>query len=261
MSRKSSQKRIRSLGRYRPTGIPGLMLHPTALLLNLVVYTAEDNAKTDGLIPLETVNRVTALIRHAYDFPDVDRSQGKGMVISFIGQFFHPDDYLEHRIADAHAQGVLSALQGDLQPQMLKAPDLRTSNVPDPMALAQGREKALPLYYKQRFLSFCFAGESAELDKLQGDAPAELLIQVLGTIRQGLDISEETFFIVHPAFVPARRVRKVSVQNALQWAEQMKQLMEEFAEQGTEAELAVIGPPGPSYTVRAKSKRPRRKKQ
>ncbi len=76
---KSSQKRIRSPGCHRPTGIPGLMLHPPVLLLNLVVRSAEDNVQTDGVIPLETVNRVTALIRHAYDFSDLDRSRSKGM--------------------------------------------------------------------------------------------------------------------------------------------------------------------------------------
>ncbi len=259
MSRRR-KKRAGTRGHYQPTGIPGLVLHPTVLLLNLIVRSAQDNAKTDGLIPLETVDQVTALIRHVYDFPDLDLPRGKGVVISFIGQFFHPDDYGEHRIADAHVQGLLNALREDLQPQILRKPDLRTSNVPDPADLAQGRERALTMYYKQRFLSICFAGESTQLDKLQGDIPDPLLGQIVGTIWHALGISDETYVIAHPAFVPARHVRKVSVQNALQWTEQMTQFMEELAEQGTDAELTVIGPPGPSYTVRPKKRRPRRRK-
>jgi len=98
MSRRS-KKRARPGSRYRPTGIPSLVLQPTVLLLNLAVITFEDDARTDDLIPPETVNKVTALIRQAYDFPDLDREQGKGVGISFIGQFFNPDDYLEHRSA------------------------------------------------------------------------------------------------------------------------------------------------------------------
>lgn len=90
---------------------------------------------------------------------------------------------------------------------------------------------------------------------MRGDAPAELLDQILGTIWRELDISDEAFVIIHPAFVPARRVRKISVQNALQWTEQMTQLMDDLVEQGTKAELSIIGPPGPSYTVRHRKRR------
>ncbi len=241
--------------RYRPTPIPGLGLHPTVLLLNFVVRSAEDNTKTDGLIPHETVDWITGLIRHTYDLPDLDRDRGQGVVLSIIGQFFHPDDYLEHRLAKTHTQGLLNALQGDLQPLAFKPPKLRTSNVPDPADLARGDEKALPLYYKQRFLSICFVGESTELDKLRGDIPAELLDQILSAVWQALDISQESFVMAHPAFVPARQVRKVSEQNAIQWAEQMKQLMKEVAERGAEAQLSIIGPPGPSYTVRPQKRR------
>jgi hypothetical protein len=75
--------------------VPGLLIYPTVLLLNVVVTTPEDDAKTDGLIPLETVDKATALIRHACDLPDLDRERGQGVVISLMGQFFHPDDYFE----------------------------------------------------------------------------------------------------------------------------------------------------------------------
>jgi hypothetical protein len=132
----------RSMGYYRPTPIPGLVLYPTVLLLNLIVRTAEDNDKTDGIIPAETVDVVTALIRNTYDFPDLDLAQGKGVAISFIGQFFHPDDYEEHRIAEMHRRG---------------------------------------------FLSICFAGERAQLDKLRGDVPTKLWKQMPGVVWQGVD--------------------------------------------------------------------------
>ena len=122
----------RSRNRYRPTPTPGLVLHPTVLLLNLVTRTTDDNTKTDGRIPPEPVDVVTAIIRDMYDFPDLNLAQGKGVVISFVDQFFHPDDYEEHHIAEIHGQGVIDALQGDLLPQPLRVSGLRTSNVADP---------------------------------------------------------------------------------------------------------------------------------
>lgn len=137
------KKPIRSQARYQPTSIPGLFLHPTVLLLNLTVITFEDDARTDGLIPLETVNKVTALIRQTYDFPDLDRDQGKGVGISFIGQFFNPDDYLEHRIAQNHSEAILYALEGDLQPRIVERPELRTSKMTELTRLAPEGKKAL----------------------------------------------------------------------------------------------------------------------
>ena len=240
---------------YHATPIPGLVLHPTILLLNLIVHTADDNAKTDGKIPLETVDIVTSVIRHTYDFPDLDLPQGKGVVISFIGQFFHPDDYAEHHIAYMHRQGLLNALQGNLEPQILRTPDLRTSNVRDPGKLAGRRKRALAFWYKQRFLSICFAGEETQLDKLGGDIPAETLNQILGVIWQGVGLSQEVHVIPHPAFVPAARFRKVSQQNAVAWAEQMKQFVDGAAERGIKTEIPVVGPPGPTYTLRPRKRK------
>jgi hypothetical protein len=80
---------------------------------------------------------------------------------------------------------------------------------------------------------------------------------VVGTLCQDLSISDQTFVMPHPAFVPVSRLRRVSQQNAMQWAEQMGQLIE----QGKINGLAVLGPPGPSYTVRSrKPPRARRKR-
>ena len=240
------KKRPRSPGRYHPTPIPGLLLCPTVLLLNVVVTTYEDDAKTDGSIPMETVNKVSALIRHAYDLSDLDLEHGKGVAISFINQFFHPDDYLDHHIARDHAQGLLDALQDDLQPRTLEAPKPRPSKMPDAQALASEGEKAMTLYYKQRFLSICFAGSQAELDKLQGDASDELLDGILSILWQDLDLSDKLFVLYYPAFVPAPSLRKVSQQNATQWTREMSRWMKEWIF----SSLTVVGPPGPSYTVR-----------
>ena len=240
------KKRPRSPGRYHPTPIPDLVLCPTVLLLNIVVTTHEDDAKTDGPIPIETVNKVSALVRHAYDLSDLDLEHGKGVAISFINQFFHPDDYLDHHIARDHAQGLLDALQGDLQPRTLEAPEARPSKMPDAQALALEGEKAMTLYYKQRFLSICFAGSQAELDKLQGDAPDELLDRILSILWQDLDLSDKLFVLYYPVFVPAPSLRKVSQQNALQWTREVSRWMKE----GKFGSYTVVGPPGPSYTVR-----------
>jgi hypothetical protein len=105
MKRHARSARLRDY--YRPTLIPGLLLHPAVLLLNLIVRTAEDNGKTDGRIPAETVDVVTALIRNTYDFPDLDLAQGKGVAINFVGQFLHPDDYeqMEQLMDDIAGRG------------------------------------------------------------------------------------------------------------------------------------------------------------
>ena len=256
---KPIRKRPRSSSRpdvrYLATPIPGLFLYPTVLLLNLIVSNADDNAKTDGIIPLETVDVVTALIRNRYDFPDLDLAQGKGVLISLIGQFFHPDDYEEHAVGEVHIQSLFDVLQGDLAPRPLDLPELRTSTVADPGTLAQGREKTLAFWYKQRFLSACFVGERAQLDKLRGDIPIELLNQILGAIWEGVGISKDAYVTPQPSFVPVSRLRKVSQQNAVEWADQMRKLMDDIAARGKEAALTVVGPPGPTYTVRPRKRK------
>lgn len=232
-------KRTRPPGRYRPTPIPGLVIYPTTLLLNVVVTTPEDDAKTDGLIPLETVEKATALIRHAYDFPDLDRNRGQGVVISFLNQFFQPDDYFGQRVAQVHAQGLLDALRGDLQPRVIETFKPRSSQMADVMAQALTDEKTLPLYYKQRYLSICFTGSKAELDKLQGNAPDELLDRILNIFWQDLGFSGQLFILYHPAFVPVAHLQKVSQENATRWAKEMANWMKD----GTLGSFAVQGPP------------------
>ena len=228
---------------YRPTPIPGLMIYPTILLLNMVIRTADDNVRTDGKIPPETIDVVTAIIRNTYEFPDLDLDRGRGVLISCIGQFFHPDDYDELDIAEMHSQGVLDAMEGELLPQPFRVSSLRTTNVTDPVDMAQGHERTLALWYTQRYLSTCFVGEKAHLDKLRGDLLPELVNQILRVIWEGVDLSDEVHIIPHPSFVPAARFRKIAQQNARAWADQMKQLARKATEHGAETMIGIVGSP------------------
>jgi hypothetical protein len=214
---------IRPTRHYQPTPIPGLLIYPSVWLLNLIVMSDEANIITDGRIPVETVDTMTNWIRHAYNLPDLDVTRGHGVALSFIGQFFHPDDYRERRIAKRHAQGLVQSLRGDLRPLPLKVSDLRASQMPP----SQRGLRTLRAFYKQRFLSLCFVGEQEQLDKLQDQISAELLSQVLDVLWQGVGLDDTTFVAPHPAFVPAARLRQVSQQNAATWAKNMNRLMQE----------------------------------
>jgi hypothetical protein len=249
-----SKKPPRPQRRYRPAGVPGLVLHPALMLLNLVVHTLEDNAKTDGLIPHETVDIITALIRHAYDLADLDRERGKGVAISLIGQFFHPDDYQEHHIAETHSRALRQILAGNLEPMTFDTPDLRTFDADDPSILALADEKTMSLYYKQRFLSICFAGEAAELDKLRGDMPTESWERILGVLGQALEVDDKTMIEPHPALVPANRARRVSQQNAVRWARQMGDLTKHLARQGQKTAITITDPLGMTHVFRPRER-------
>jgi hypothetical protein len=217
-------------------------------LLNLVVVTEEDNAKTDGPIPPEAVTTIQALIRQRYDFPDLALDEGQGLALSLIGQFFHVDDYRELHIAQLQRDQVMATLRGEAQPLLdLGERKLRRSNVPDPQSMAEGKEGALALWYKQRLLAFYFVGERAQVERLAQEPPGEELLQhILGVMAQALDLSERLAVFIHPAFVPAVEMARVSRQNAMEWAEALKQRLEA----GEVGEISVIGPPGPSYTVK-----------
>jgi len=217
------------------------------LLLNLVVITAEDNAKTDGPIPSDALETVQALIRQRYDFPDLDLDEGQGVGLSLIGQFFHVDDYRELRMDQLHRGQILATLQGKQgEPVLdLEDGDLRQSLVSDPQSITEG-EKRLGLWYKQRLLAFYFVGERAQIKRLAQEPPGnELLQSILAVLEQALDLSEKLGLFIHPAFVPAAKMPKVSRQNALEWAKTLKEKMDS----GELGDTSVIGPPGPPYTV------------
>ena len=194
MTKKRSRPRRRGTkaarSRYDPTPWPGLVGAPFVLLLNLVVITAEDNAKTDGPIPTDAIQTVQALIRQRYDFPDLALDEGQGVGLSMIGQFFHVDDYRELRMDQLHRSQILATLQGEKEEPVLDLEDgdLRQSNLSDPQSLAEGHERALGLWYKQRLLAFYFVGERAQIGRLTQEPPGDELLQnILAVLEQALD--------------------------------------------------------------------------
>lgn len=234
--------------RYDPTPCPGLVGAPFVLLCNLLVMTAEDNAKTDGPIPPDAVQTVQTLVRRRYGFPDLDLEEGRGVGLSMIGQFFHVDDYQELRMARHHRDQVLAALQGRKEEAFLDLDDnlLRQSEMPDPQSIAEGK-KALMLWYKQRLLAFYFVGERAQIKRLRREPPGDELLQnILAVLGQALDLGEKLGIFVHPAFVPAAKMPGVSRQNAMEWAKKLREMLAA----GDVDEISVTGPPGPSYTIR-----------
>jgi hypothetical protein len=232
------------------------VLYPTVLLWNILVLGQEDNARTDGEIPPAAVEEAMAIIRHAYSLPDFDRPSAQGVAISLIGQFFHPDDYREQRVAQVHARTLLHALQGDDEMPPLVFDHLRTDDQPSPARLTQAGSGARSLYYKQRFLSFCFAGRRAELEGLRQDIPGQSLAALLNTIAHAADIGDEARALSHPSFVPVADLQRVSEQNAVQWARLLARLVKE----GKVSQLLVSGPPGPSYVVRPRTPPPKEEK-
>ena len=251
MTKQRSRHRHRRPGaaqsRYDPTPWPGLVGAPFVLLFNLVVTSAEDNAKTDGQIPLEPVETVQALIRQRYDFPDLVLDEGRGVALSLIGQFFHVDDYRELRVGRLQREHVLAILQGaDIPLFDLEDHQLRRSNVADPQSMAE-EEGSRAFWYKQRLLAFYFVGERAQVERLVKEPPGEgLLRNIMGVVAQALGLSKQLGVLVHPAFVPAAKMPEVSIQDALEWADVMKDALKT----GQVEAISVVGPPGPSYTVR-----------
>ena len=252
MPRKRSRPRRRraraARSRYDPTPWPDLVGAPFVLLCNLLVMTAEDNAKTDGPIPSDAIQTVQALIRQRYDFPDLALDEGRGVGLSLIGQFFHVDDYRELRVEQLHRDQVLAALQGEEPMLDLEDHQLRQSKVSDPQSIAD-EEGGLALWYKQRLLAFYFVGERAQIERLTQEPPGDELLQnILVVLAQALDLSEKLGIFIHTAFVPAAKMPEVSRQNALEWAKMMKERLAT----GEVDSFSVVGPPGPSYTVKRK---------
>jgi len=231
---------------------PGLVGAPFALLLNLLVCTQEDNVKTDGPIPPDAIGAIQALIRQRYNFPDLMLDQEKGVAISLIGQFFHVDDYRELSIAHQHRDRLLAGLKdlakgAEPRPFDMEGGPLRQSKVVDPQSLVAGQEQRFAFWYKQRLLAFYFVGERAQIERLTREPPGEsLLDHIVAVLVQALGLSEQMAVFIHPELVPAARMPEVSLQNAMEWAQAMKERLDA----GKIGALAVVGPPGPSYIVR-----------
>ena len=254
MTKRRSRPRRRraraARSRYDPTPWPDLVGAPFVLLCNLVVMTAEDNAKTDGPIPPDAIETVQALIRQRYDFPDLALDEGQGVGLSMIGQFFHVDDYRELRMDRLHRSQILATLQGEKEEPVFDLGDrqLRQSKVSDPQSIAE-RERGLGLWYKQRLLAFYFVGERAQIGRLTQEPPGDELLQnIPAVLAQALDLGEKLGFFIHPAFVPAANMPKVSRQNALEWARVLKEKLDT----GELGAISVAGRPGPSHTIERK---------
>jgi len=233
----------------------GIVGAPFVLLCNLLVTTAEDNAKADGFISLDAVETIQALVRHRYDFPDLALDEGRGVALSLIGQFFHVDDYGELRIDRRQRDHVLALLQNkgddggkalfDLQDRQLCQ-----STISDPQTMVE-QEGGFAAWYKQRLFAFYFVGERAQIERLTQEPPGdELLQRTLGVLGESLDLSEQLAAFIHPAFIPAAKMPEVSRQNAMEWAEMVKKRLED----GKLGAISVVGPPGPLYIVRREGK-------
>ena len=257
MTEKKPQQGASPSSSYWRTPLPGIVLYPTVLLLNILVRSLDDNARTDGEIPPGTVDEVIAIIRHAYNLADFDRANARGVAISLIGQFFHPDDYREHNVAKVHGRAILSALQGDIEVPPLEFGNLRTAHQAPPAVLTQAGSGARSLCYKQRFLSICFAGRRPELEGLRQDLPDASLAALMNRIALGLEIGDEARAVPHPSFVPVANLQRVSEQDAVEWAKLLARLVKE----GKATQLLVFGPPGPSYVVRPKTPAPGKEKR
>jgi hypothetical protein len=248
----SSARPIAARRRYDATPWPGLVGAPFVLLLNLLVITAEDNARTDGPLPMDAVHMVQALVRQRYDFPDLALEKGRGVAISMIGHFIHVDDYRELRIARMQRDHVLEMLRGEKEPLLdLGDRELRRSTLSDPQSLAgREEERALAFWYKQRLLAFYFVGERAQIERLTREPPGEELLQrIMAVLARALDLSEQVHAALHPAFVRAADMPRVSLRNAMEWAEVVK----DGLETGKIGAISVVGPPGPTYTVRRRT--------
>ena len=119
------------------------------------------------------------------------------------------------------------------------------SKVSDPQTMAEDKRRPT-VWYKQRLFAFYFVGERAQIERLVREAPGELLPNILGVLVKALDLSQQLRVHIHPAFIPAIRMPAVSRQNALEWAQVVKNKLTT----GRVETISVVGPPGPSYTIR-----------
>ncbi len=151
-------------GWYQPTPFGKLRAIAAFGLLNVVVRTAEADARTNGAFDLELGLRLSAVVRQLYDFPDFDRAAADGVALSVLPFLLSPDDYVRERVATRHVYMMVDGLaQGALE-LPFDSTRLRDAGTPD--IFTRGAPETLPMYYKQRFLSCCFVGPKPVLDRL-----------------------------------------------------------------------------------------------
>lgn len=216
MSRQPKRRRRVPYGRYQPTPFGDLKITSAFWLLNVVVLSVEAHEQTNGPFDLEISQQMAAWTRELYDFPDLDLEAGTGVVISVMPFLINPDDYVHEQVGRRHAQAILDALQrrGLLAPYDLEG--LRSEGTPDYLAEA-GKEGKLAVYYKQRFISFAFAGPPHELDRLWGEPPEPWVPTLMNVLWEEMEFVEGVFIEPHPRLEFMKRAARVSRENAQLW--------------------------------------------
>ncbi len=82
-------------GWYHPSPFGKLRAISAFGLLNVVVRTAEADARTNGAFDLELGLRLSAVVRQLYDLPDFDRAAADGVALSVLPFLLSPDDYIK----------------------------------------------------------------------------------------------------------------------------------------------------------------------
>lgn len=216
MSHPPRRSRRAPYGRYQPTPFGDLKVTSAFWLLNVVVTNVEAHEQTNGAFDFETSELMAAWTRRLYDFPDLDRDAGTGVALSVMPFLINPDDYLHERVGQRHAQAIVDALQ-DRETRMPFDPaELRYEGTPD--YLAEARAEGKPTwYYKQRFISFVFAGPPHELDRLWEAPPEPWVPTLMDVLWEGAEFVEGVFIEPGPRLEFMKQAGRVSRENVEMW--------------------------------------------
>lgn len=224
MSRKRKGTKRVPKGRYQSTPFGELKVTSAFCLLNVVVFSVEADSQTNGPFSPEVAMQMSALTRQVYDFPDADLAAGTGVVLSVLPFLINPDDYISERVAVRHARAVVAGLEQQRPRVAFDMSGLRATGTPD--LLRKTEEGVLPMYYKQRFLSFCFLGPRDHLDRFWDEPPPDLVPNLVAILGDGIGLGDDVFVLPHPRLEPARRAVRVSQANMQQWLEIQEEAMD-----------------------------------
>ena len=225
MPRKRKRTRRTPKGRYQPTPFGNLKVTSAFWLLNVVVTSVQAHEQTNGPFDMETCLRMAALTRRLYNFPDIDPDAGAGVALSVMPFLINPDDYIHERVGRRHAQALVDALQDQATEAPFDASELRYEGMPD--QLVEADEEGKPaIYYKQRFISFAFAGPPHELDRLWVEPPPQWVPGLMNVLWEGARFGDGVFIEPHPRLEPMKHAGRVSRENAQMWLDTQDKLME-----------------------------------
>ncbi len=211
----SRRRRRVPYGRYQSTPYGDIKITAAFWLLNVIVLNVEAHEQTNGPFDLETSLQMAAWTRRLYNFPDLDLEAGTGVAISVLPFFINPDDYIHELVGRHHAQTLLDALQHQPRQVPYDPEGLRYEGTPD--HLAQAEEGALPIYYKQRLISFAFAGPPHELDRLWEEPPEAWVNTLASTLWEASEFVEGVFIEPHSQLEFMKQAARVSRDNARMW--------------------------------------------